>query len=79
MIFLIPELYSITGISDSMRQDFSLMKEMSIYTYVGSNERYQRLNEFLNDIQKREEGRKELNKWQKLVLIKNLLNLLIVQ
>lgn len=26
------------GISDSMRQDFSLMKEMSTYTHVGPNE-----------------------------------------
>ncbi|CAF1019144.1 unnamed protein product [Rotaria magnacalcarata] len=47
-----------------MKQDFSLMKEMSIYTHVGPNERFQQLNEFLNDIQKREEGRKELSKWQ---------------
>jgi len=47
-----------------MRQDFSLMKEMSVYTHVGPNERYQQLNGFLNDIQGRDEGRKELNKWQ---------------
>ncbi|CAF3687711.1 unnamed protein product [Rotaria socialis] len=47
-----------------MKQDFSLMKEMSSYTHVGPNERFQQLNEFLNDIQKREEGRKELSKWQ---------------
>ncbi|CAM4833083.1 unnamed protein product [Rotaria magnacalcarata] len=50
LIFLIPELCCIT--------------EMSIYTHVGPNERFQQLNEFLNDIQKREEGRKELSKWQ---------------
>jgi aubergine-like protein len=47
-----------------MRQDFSLMKEMGVYTHVGPNERYQQLNNFLTDIQGREEGRKELNKWQ---------------
>ncbi|CAF4551268.1 unnamed protein product, partial [Rotaria magnacalcarata] len=41
MIFLIPELCCITGISDSMRQDFSLMKEMSTYTHVGPNERFE--------------------------------------
>jgi aubergine-like protein len=64
MIFLIPELCCITGISDSMRQDFSLMKEINTYTHVGPNERYEQLNELLNDIQKREEGQKELNKWQ---------------
>jgi len=64
MIFLIPELCSMTGISDIMKQDFSLMKEINIYTHVGPNERYEQLNEFLNDIQEREEGQKELNKWQ---------------
>ncbi len=63
LIFLIPELCSITGISDAMRQDFSLMKEMSVYTHVGPNERFNQLNGFLQDIQGREEGRKELNKW----------------
>ena len=47
-----------------MRQDFSLMKELNVYTHVGPNERYQQLNGFLNDIQGREEGLKELNKWQ---------------
>ena len=47
-----------------MRQDFSLMKELNVYTHVGPNERYQQLNGLLNDIQGREEGLKELNKWQ---------------
>lgn len=47
-----------------MRQDFSLMKEMSRYTHVEPNERFQQLNGFLHDIQKREEGQKELKKWQ---------------
>jgi hypothetical protein len=47
-----------------MRQDFSLMKEMSVYTHVGPTERFQQLSGFLNDIQGREEGRKELSKWQ---------------
>ncbi|CAF2134729.1 unnamed protein product [Rotaria magnacalcarata] len=39
-----------------MRQDFSLMKELSVYTRVGPNERYQQLNGFLNDIKGRAEG-----------------------
>jgi hypothetical protein len=47
-----------------MRQDFSLMKELNSYTHVGPNERYEQLNGFLNDIQRREESLKELNKWQ---------------
>ena len=47
-----------------MRKDFSLMKEMGTSTHVGTNERYQQLNGFLQDIQRRDEGRKELDKWQ---------------
>lgn len=64
MIFLIPELCCLTGISDNMRQDFSLMKEINSYTHVEPNQRYEQLNKFLNDIQKRDEGLNELNKWQ---------------
>ncbi len=51
MILLIPELCCITSISNAMRHDFSLMKEMSVYTHVGPNELFQQLNGFLNDIQ----------------------------
>ena len=47
-----------------MRKDFSLMKEMGTYTHVGPNERYRQLNGFLQDIQRRDEGRKDVDKWQ---------------
>jgi hypothetical protein len=57
-----------------MRQDVSLMKEMRGYTHVRSNERYQQLSGFLQDIQRREEGRKELEKWQ-VTLDKDLVHL----
>lgn len=40
------------------------MKEMGTYTHVGPNERYQQLNGFLQDIQRRDKRRKELDKWQ---------------
>jgi hypothetical protein len=40
------------------------MKEMSVYTHVGPNERFEQLNRFLYDIQGCEERQKELNKWQ---------------
>ena len=56
--------FFVVGISDAMRQDFSLMKEMSVYTHVAPNERFQQLNAFLSDIQRREEAKEELDKWQ---------------
>ena len=40
------------------------MKEMGVHTHVGPTERHQQLTDFLHDIQQREEGRQELNKWQ---------------
>ncbi|CAF2059596.1 unnamed protein product [Rotaria magnacalcarata] len=55
LIFLIPELCSITDISDAMRQDFSLMKEMSVYTHIEPNNRYEQVTDFLNHIQRRNE------------------------
>ncbi|CAF4232706.1 unnamed protein product [Rotaria magnacalcarata] len=55
LIFLIPESCSITDISDAMRQDFSLMKEMSVYTHIEPNNRYEQVTDFLNHIQRRNE------------------------
>lgn len=44
-----------------MRQDFSLIKELSLYTNVGPNQRFNQLNGFLNNIEGLEEELKELN------------------
>ena len=81
MIFLIPELCSVTGawrlessssshrfllsgISEAMRRDFSLMKEMNVYTHVAPQQRVEQLNGFIGEIQRRDEAKKELSKWQ---------------
>ncbi|CAM4762033.1 unnamed protein product [Rotaria magnacalcarata] len=38
-----------------MRQDFSLMKEMSVYTHIEPNNRYEQVTDFLNHIQRHNE------------------------
>ncbi len=40
------------------------MREMSVYTHVARNERYQQLTGFLNDTQSHEKDRQELEKCQ---------------
>lgn len=47
-----------------MRRDFSLMKEMNVYTHVAPQQRVEQLNGFIGEIQQRDEAKKELNKWQ---------------
>jgi hypothetical protein len=42
--------YIIIGISDVMRSDFQFMKEIASYTHVDASNRYDRLRQFVSDI-----------------------------
>jgi aubergine-like protein len=45
-IYLVPELCRMTGLTDVMRGNFLLMKDLSQYTRVNPGTRIERLNEF---------------------------------
>ncbi|CAF4873773.1 unnamed protein product, partial [Rotaria magnacalcarata] len=47
-ILLIPEFCRETGISDSMRNDFNLMKELASHTHIEPTPRYQSLMDMVN-------------------------------
>lgn len=49
-ILLIPEFCRETGISDSMRNDFNLMKELASHTHIEPKPRYQALMDMINTI-----------------------------
>ena len=49
-IFLIPELCNITGLSEEARSDFSIMKDIAIYTRIPPNQRTKTLIDFMNTI-----------------------------
>jgi aubergine-like protein len=47
VINLIPEFCQLTGLSDAMRENFTLMKELSKYLHVGPQERVKEINSFM--------------------------------
>lgn len=49
-IYLIPELCTLTGMSDEMRGDFKIMQEVAKYTKKTPNEKMNLINEIAKKI-----------------------------
>lgn len=62
-IYLIPELCGMTGLSDSMRKDFNLMKDVAAITRVGPDRRVESLLKFRKRLYGNEKIAEELNSW----------------
>ncbi|CAF2228788.1 unnamed protein product [Rotaria magnacalcarata] len=62
-ILLIPEFCRETGISDSMRNDFNLMKELASHTHIEPTPRYQSLMDMVNTINTAPRCRQYMSKW----------------
>jgi len=62
-ILLVPELCFLTGLTDDMRNDFSLMKDLAVHTRVDPKSRNKSLLSFMDDICKNPESSKELGGW----------------
>ncbi|XP_021174036.2 piwi-like protein 1 [Fundulus heteroclitus] len=71
---LVPELCFLTGLTDKMRSDFAIMKELSSHTRLNPDQRETRLNRFITSIHKNTEAQEELTKWG-ISFDKQLLNL----
>ncbi|KAG7489102.1 hypothetical protein JOB18_004908 [Solea senegalensis] len=71
---LIPELCYLTGLTDKMRADFVIMKDLASHTRLGPVDREGRLNRFVHNIQKDADAQLELDKWG-LSFDKQLLNM----
>ncbi|XP_073321445.1 piwi-like protein 1 [Pagrus major] len=71
---LIPELCYLTGLTDKMRADFTIMKDLHGHTKLSPGQREERLNKFVMNIQKDADAQAELDKWG-LNFDKKLLNL----
>jgi aubergine-like protein len=50
IIFLIPELCTMTGVSESMRQDSKVMQDMAAYMRVNPEQRAQELSKFVTSV-----------------------------
>lgn len=62
-LVLIPELCQMTGLSDSMRANFRLMKSMSAVTHSDATRRIQETKALLESFEKNEKCVKEMQEW----------------
>jgi aubergine len=63
MLCLIPELCCLTGLTDQLRSDFRVMKELSTHTRVTPTERVFNLNDFLEKIKMNPQAYHHLKVW----------------
>ncbi|XP_059471932.1 piwi-like protein Ago3 [Neocloeon triangulifer] len=50
IVVLVPELCFMTGLTDEMRNDFKIMKDIAVYTRVTPNQRHYALRQFVNSV-----------------------------
>jgi len=62
-ILLLPEFCVITGLSDEIRQNFSVMKDLAQHTRISPATRAQNLEQFMTDLHSNPEASKELAQW----------------
>ncbi|XP_038059144.1 piwi-like protein 1 [Patiria miniata] len=63
-IHLIPELCMLTGLSDDVRADFHVMKDIAQHTRISPDQRVRTLTTFINSFPRNKEAQDYLNKWQ---------------
>ncbi|PIK51000.1 putative seali [Apostichopus japonicus] len=73
-IHLVPELCSRTGLTDKMREDFKVMKDLAMHTRVTPNQRHLSFRKFIENVSSSQEATQELADWG-LVLDKGILQL----
>ena len=78
LIYLIPELCHLTGMSEDIRKNFQITKDISEHTKPNPANRVQALRKFVDSIRNCPEASAELNNWGvslRDVLIDNIINL----
>lgn len=63
-LLLLPELCTLTGLTDAMRADFQVMKDIAVHTRVPPEGRWKSLQGFIEKISQHEEVQKEIQGWQ---------------
>nr|ALI93846.1 Piwi [Holothuria glaberrima] len=63
-ILLVPELCLMTGLSEEMRSNFTIMKDVGVHTRVVPGQRTRELQKFLNQINNNTEIVEYTKKWQ---------------
>ncbi|KAL2751064.1 piwi-like protein Siwi isoform X3 [Vespula maculifrons] len=63
LVYLIPELCRATGLTDSMRKNFSMMTELSLHTRIVPEKRIKKLMAFNQKLHDKSEALNELKQW----------------
>jgi len=59
----VPELCTMTGLTDSMRNDFRVMKDVALFTRITPDQRQMAVKKFLNNVHGSEECKEILSDW----------------
>ncbi|XP_043925727.1 piwi-like protein 1 [Protopterus annectens] len=60
---LVPEFCFLTGLTERMRNDFSVMRDMSVHTRLSPEQREQRIGRFIDYLQRDDNVQKQLRDW----------------
>ncbi|XP_025076463.1 piwi-like protein 1 [Pomacea canaliculata] len=63
VICLIPELCYLTGLTDDMRKNYSVMKDLAAHTRVTPTQRLETMKKFIDSINKNDTARTQLEEW----------------
>jgi len=63
IIYLVPELCSLTGLTDAMRADFRFMKQVAELSKLDPNNRVRKLQEFINRVNSNPKVKADMVKW----------------
>jgi hypothetical protein len=56
IVCLVPELCYLTGLTDEMRSDFHVMRDISMYTRITPNQRQAAIKKFVRNVQGKKKG-----------------------
>ncbi|XP_023340346.1 protein argonaute-3 isoform X2 [Eurytemora carolleeae] len=63
LVYLVPELCRMTGLTDAMRANYGVMKDVALFTKVSPDQRQQALKKFLKKVNDNPEASQILNDW----------------
>lgn len=63
-IYLIPELCEMTGLTESHRADFRLMKDVSFQINRSAQDKHHEVQKLIKEMENMEKVKKILNKWK---------------
>jgi aubergine-like protein len=76
MVCLVPELCYLTGLTDEMRSDFHVMKDISMYTRITPNQRQAAVKKFVRNIQGKKKGMSSIHTLSSLLFVVKFIMLL---